>query len=49
MEITTPVLLFPAISLLFVAYTSRLHSLSVLIQSMTTEGNNAAKTRHARE
>ncbi|HIF88429.1 MAG TPA: DUF2721 domain-containing protein [Candidatus Thioglobus sp.] len=49
MDITTPALLFPAISLLFVAYTSRLHSLSVLIRSMTTEGSNEAKTRHAKE
>jgi len=49
MDITTPALLFPAISLLFVAYTSRLHSLSVLIRSMTTEGSNEAKTKHAKE
>ncbi|MBT5499942.1 MAG: DUF2721 domain-containing protein, partial [Thiotrichales bacterium] len=44
MDITTPALLFPAISLLFVAYTSRLHSLSVLIRAMTTDGSNESKT-----
>ncbi|MEC7596413.1 MAG: DUF2721 domain-containing protein [Pseudomonadota bacterium] len=49
MDITTPALLFPAISLLFVAYTSRLHSLSVLIRAMTTKGSNEAKTQHADE
>jgi len=49
MDITTPALLFPAISLLFVAYTNRLHSLSVLIRSMTTEGSNESKTKHAKE
>ncbi|MBT3852279.1 MAG: DUF2721 domain-containing protein [Gammaproteobacteria bacterium] len=49
MEITTPALLFPAISLLFVAYTSRLHSLSVLIRAMTTDGSNESKTMHAKE
>ncbi len=49
MDITTPALLFPAISLLFVAYTSRLHSLSVLIRAMTTEGSNESKTQHADE
>ena len=49
MDITTPALLFPAISLLFVAYTNRLHSLSVLIRAMTTKGSNESKTRHADE
>ncbi len=49
MDITTPALLFPAISLLFVAYTSRLHSLSVLIRAMTTDGSNESKTLHAKE
>jgi len=49
MDITTPALLFPAISLLFVAYTSRLHSLSVLIRAMTTTGSNESKTLHAKE
>ena len=49
MDITTPALLFPAISLLFVAYTSRLHSLSVLIRAMTTNGSNESKTLHAKE
>jgi hypothetical protein len=49
MDITTPALLFPAISLLFVAYTSRLHSLSVLIRAMTTKGSNESKTKHADE
>ena len=49
MDITTPALLFPAISLLFVAYTSRLHSLSVLIRAMTTDGSNESKTMHAKE
>ena len=49
MDITTPALLFPAISLLFVAYTNRLHSLSVLIRAMTTKGSNESKTKHADE
>ena len=49
MDITTPAILFPAISLLFVAYTSRLHSLSVLIRSMTTEGSDESKTKHTEE
>ncbi len=49
MDITTPALLFPAISLLFVAYTSRLHSLSVLIRAMATDGSNESKTLHAKE
>ena len=49
MDITTPALLFPAISLLFVAYTNRLHSLSVLIRAMTTKGSNESKTKHAEE
>ena len=49
MDITTPAILFPAISLLFVAYTNRLHSLSVLIRAMTTEGSNESKTRHTQE
>ncbi|MDB9865039.1 DUF2721 domain-containing protein [Candidatus Thioglobus sp.] len=46
---TTPALLFPAISLLFVAYTNRLHSLSVLIRAMTTEGSDESKTKHTDE
>ena len=46
---TTPALLFPAISLLFVAYTNRLHSLSVLIRAMTTEGSEESKTKHTEE
>ncbi len=46
---TTPALLFPAISLLFVAYTNRLHSLSVLIRAMTTEGSDESKTKHTGE
>ena len=49
MDITTPAILFPAISLLFVAYTSRLHSLSVLIRAMTTEGSDESKTKHTEE
>jgi len=49
MDITTPAILFPAISLLFVAYTNRLHSLSVLIRAMTAEGSNESKTRHTQE
>tara|TARA_B110000967_G_scaffold41678_1_gene41565 strand:+ start:958 stop:1344 length:387 start_codon:yes stop_codon:yes gene_type:complete len=49
MDITTPALLFPAISLLFVAYTNRLHSLSVLIRAMTTEGSDESKTKHTEE
>jgi len=49
MDMTTPALLFPAISLLFVAYTNRLHSLSVLIRAMTTEGSDESKTHHTDE
>ena len=49
MDITAPALLFPAISLLFVAYTNRLHSLSVLIRELTTKGSNESKTKHADE
>ena len=49
MDITTPAILFPAISLLFVAYTNRLHSLSVLIRAMTTDGSNESKTKHTQE
>ena len=49
MDMTTPALLFPAISLLFVAYTNRLHSLSVLIRAMTTAGSDESKTKHPAE
>ena len=49
MDMTTPALLFPAISLLFVAYTNRLHSLSVLIRAMTTEGSDESKTKQTDE
>ena len=49
MDITTPAILFPAISLLFIAYTNRLHSLSVLIRAMTTEGSDESKTKHTEE
>ena len=49
MDITTPAILFPAISLLFVAYTNRLNSLSVLIRLMTTEGSDESKTKHTEE
>ena len=49
MDITTPAILFPAISLLFVGYTHRLHSLSVLIRAMTTEGSHESKTKHTEE
>ena len=49
MDMTTPALLFPAISLLFVAYTNRLHSLSVLIRAMTTEGSDESKTMQSKE
>ena len=49
MEITTPALVFPAISLLFIAYTNRLHSLSVLIRSMTREDINEAPSKQTKE
>ena len=49
MEITTPALVFPAISLLFIAYTNRLHSLSVLIRSMTREDSNEAPSKQTKE
>jgi len=49
MDITTPALVFPAISLLFIAYTNRLHSLSVLIRSMTREDINEAPSKQTKE
>ena len=49
MDITTPALVFPAISLLFIAYTNRLHSLSVLIRIMTTEGNKEAPSKQTKD
>ncbi|MDP6974635.1 MAG: DUF2721 domain-containing protein [Gammaproteobacteria bacterium] len=49
MDITTPALVFPAISLLFIAYTNRLHSLSVLIRSMTIEDSNEAPSKQTKE
>ena len=49
MDMPTPALLFPAISLLFVAYTNRLHSLSVLFRAMTTEDSAESKTKHTEE
>ena len=49
MEITTPALVFPAISLLFIAYTHRLHSLSVLIRSMTTKDSKELKNKQTKD
>ena len=49
MEITTPALVFPAISLLFIAYTNRLHSLRVLIRSMTTKDSNELKNKQTKD
>ena len=49
MEITTPALVFPAISLLFIAYTNRLHTLSVLIRSMTTRDNKDLKNNETKD
>ena len=49
MDITTPALVFPAISLLFIAYTNRLHSLSVLIRSMTREDSNEVPSKQTKE
>jgi len=49
MDITTPALLFPAISLLFIAYTNRLHSLSVLIRSMTKEDNKEVPSKQTKD
>ena len=49
MEITTPALVFPAISLLFIAYTNRLHSLSVLIRSMTKEDSKELKNKQTKD
>ncbi|QYJ94785.1 DUF2721 domain-containing protein [Shewanella spartinae] len=37
-SLTTPALLFPAISLLLLAYTNRFFSLAALIRSLSTEG-----------
>ena len=48
MEITTPALVFPAISLLFIAYTNRLHTLSVLIRSMTKKDNKDLKNNETK-
>jgi len=49
MDITTPALVFPAISLLFIAYTNRLNSLSVLIRSMTKDGSKEAPSKQAKD
>jgi len=49
MEITTPALVFPAISLLFIAYTNRLHTLSVLIRSMTKKDNKDSKNNETKD
>jgi len=49
MEITTPALVFPAISLLFIAYTNRLHTLSVLIRSMTKKDNKDIKNSETKD
>ena len=49
MEITTPALVFPAISLLFIAYTNRLHTLSVLIRSMTKKDNKDLKNNETKD
>ncbi len=49
MEITTPALVFPAISLLFIAYTNRLHTLSVLIRSMTKNDNKDLKNNETKD
>ena len=49
MDITTPALVFPAISLLFIAYTHRLHSLSVLIRSMTKEDSKELKNKQTKD
>ncbi len=38
MELTTPSLLFPAISLLLLAYNNRFQALGMLIRQMTREG-----------
>jgi hypothetical protein len=49
MDITTPALVFPAISLLFIAYTNRLHTLSVLIRSMTKNDNKDLKNNETKD
>ena len=49
MDITIPALLFPAISLLFIAFTNRLHTASALIRSMTTEENTGVNVQHKKE
>ena len=49
MDITTPALVFPAISLLFIAYTNRLNSLSVLIRSMTKDGSKESPSKQAKD
>ena len=49
MEITTPALVFPAISLLFIAYTNRLHTISVLIRSLTNKDNEDLKNNKTKD
>ena len=49
MEITTPALVFPAISLLFIAYTNRLHTISVLIRSLTNKDNEDLKNNETKD
>ena len=49
MDITTPALVFPAISLLFIAYTNRLHSLSILIRLMTKDGGKETPSKQTKD
>ncbi len=48
MELTTPSLLFPAISLLLLAYNNRFQALGLLIRQMTKEGD-ACRRPHYRQ
>lgn len=49
MDLTTPSLLFPAISLLLLAYNNRFHTLGLLIRQMTKEGASERYPRYRRQ
>ncbi len=46
MELTTPSLLFPAISLLLLAYNNRFQTLGLLIRQMTKDGAEERRPRY---
>lgn len=49
MELTTPSLLFPAISLLLLAYNNRFQALGLLIRQMTKEGAASQRPRYQKQ